>query len=217
MGLDQNSVISFDDAIGSWYENVYLPLVQAILEQGLTEDLPNYTLTDLYLIISDYQWLLRESDIEDDEHSKLANKLAEFHNEKEVRQLQNYLRRTNWISQMIIDNERADFLARTQLDLIRPATNIQLSLPGKYDNLLEHNNAHHYFLGMDRQANVPYEEAVASFVDTIYDPLLELIGDQGTLDDFQPRRTEADLVLWVLDHRQDLVQALKTLPGPGES
>ena len=59
---------------------------------------------------------------------------------------------------------------------------------------------------------MPFSDAVASFYDTIYVPLLALIDDQGTIDDFQPRRTEADLVLWVLDHRQDLVKALDTLP-----
>jgi hypothetical protein len=58
---------------------------------------------------------------------------------------------------------------------------------------------------------------VASFYDTVYVPLLTLIDDQGTIEDFEPRRTEADLVLWVLDHRQDLVEALATLPQPRET
>ncbi len=208
LGIEQNTDISFDDAVKSWYENVYLPLVQAIEQQGLTKEFPEYTLADLYIFISDYQWLLREFDAEDDVHSEIANKLTELHNEKDVRQILSFLRRTNWISQMIIKQERADFLANTRLDLIRPETDIQLSLPGKYDNLLRHINAHQYYLGMERQTDVPFEEAVASFVDTIYNPLLELIDEQETMNDFQQRRTKADLVLWILDHRQDLVKAL---------
>lgn len=216
LGIERNSHITFEEAVGSWYENVYLPLVQAIDEQGLTQQLRDYTQTDLYLFISDYQWLLREFDLEDDD-GEIASKLTELHNEKDVREVLNFLRRANWISQMIIEKERAEFLAKTQLDQIRPEIDIRLSLPGKYNNILKHINAHHYFLGMDKQANVPYEEAVASFVDTIYTPLIQLIDDQGNINDFQQRRTEADLVLWVLDHRQDLVQALNSLPGLEES
>ena len=118
---------------------------------------------------------------------------------------------------MILEQERAEFLAKVQLDQIRPEADIYLSLPGKYDNLLGHIYAHHYYLGLERQADVDFSGAVASFYDNIYVPLLVLIDDQGTIADFQPRRTEADLVLWVLDHRQDLVQALSSLPKPPES
>ena len=47
----------------------------------------------------------------------------------------------------------------------------------------------------------------------IYYPLKELVHEQEFIEKF-PRRTEDDLVLWVLDHRQDLVQALDSLPRP---
>lgn len=212
MGIERNSPVSFDEAVVSWYENVYQPVVTAIQDLNLTQDLPNFTLADLYLFISDYQWILREEDPESDESGEIADKLAQFHNEDEIRQILYYLQRVNWISQIIIEKERKEFLAKTNLNSIRPDTEILLSYPGKYNNLLEHINAHHYYIGLERQADVPYEQAVASFIDNIYEPLIELIDDQSTLEDFQQRRTKADLVLWVLDHRQDLVEALNSLP-----
>jgi hypothetical protein len=68
-------------------------------------------------------------------------------------------------------------------------------------------------MALERQADVPYEEAVISFCDNIYCPLRDLVQEQDLMADF-PRRTEDDLMLWILDHRQDLVQALDSLPRP---
>jgi hypothetical protein len=214
LSIERGLDISYEEATVSWYDNVYCPLVEVIEEHNLSKPLPDYTLTDLYLFVSDYKWLLLESDEDDEEQSEISSKMAELYNEKEVRRVIKSLRRANWISQMILEQEREEFLSATQLDTIRPQADIRLSLPGKYKNLLRHVVAHHYFLGLERQTEVPFSDAVASFYDTIYMPLLTLIDDQGTIDDFQPRRTEADLVLWVLDHRQDLVKALDTLPQP---
>lgn len=212
-GLEQGAAISFADGLISWYDNVYRPLVDVIKEHDLAAQFPNFTATDLYLIVSDYQWLLRETGDPDRDQSAISGQMAELYNEKEVRKLLRSLRRQNWISQMILEQERAEFLAATELETIRPEADIRLSLPGKYRNLLQHMHAHHYYLGLERQADVPFGEAVASFYDTIYLPLLNLIDEQKTIADFQPRRTGADLVLWVLDHRHDLVEALDSLPN----
>ena len=214
LSIERGADISYEEATTSWYDNVYRPLVEVIEEHNLAKLLPDYTLTDLYLFVSDYKWLLLESVGEDEDQSEISRKMAELYNEKEVRKVLKSLRRNNWISQMILEQEREDFLTETQLETIRPQADIRLSLPGKYKNLLGHIAAHQYYLGLERQGEVPFSDAVASFYDTIYTPLLSLIDDQGTIDDFQPRRTEADLVLWVLDHRQDLVKALDTLPQP---
>ena len=214
MSIERDTEISYKDAVTSWYDKVYCPLVELIEKHNLSKLLPKYTLTDLYLFVSDYKWLLLEADEEDEDQSDISSKMAELYIEKEVRKVHKSLRRNNWISQMILEQEREEFLFETQLQTIRPQADIRLSLPGKYKNLLRHIAAHQYYLGLDRQEEVPFSDAVASFYDTIYVPLLALIEDQDTIDDFQPRRTEADLVLWVLDHRQDLVNALDTLPQP---
>jgi hypothetical protein len=46
---------------------------------------------------------------------------------------------------------------------------------------------------------VTWEEAVAHWYDTLYLPLVQIIREQNILRDF-PRRTEADLYLWIMDH-----------------
>jgi hypothetical protein len=212
MSMERGYEVPYEEAVASWYDNTYLPLVHTIREQGLLRDLPNYTSADLYLIVSEYQWLLRHEEGEE-AIDAVAAKLSEIYVEKEVSEILRYMRRRNWISQTILDQEHQSFLETTNLGAVRPGQDVLLSFPGKYRNLLRHISFHQYYMALNQQRDVPYEEAVASFFSTIYEPLKELLHDPDLIAEF-PRRTEDDLVLWVMDHRRDLVQALDNLPGP---
>ena len=46
---------------------------------------------------------------------------------------------------------------------------------------------------------IPYEDAVLSWIDNIYLPMIAVIRDQAILKKF-PERTEADLYLWIIEH-----------------
>jgi hypothetical protein len=108
-----------------------------------------------------------------------------------------------------------DFLARTGIRRLRPEAAIKLSLPGLYDKLVEHIDAHRWFLGIERGRPVDYEEAVASWYDRVYRPVVDIIRRTGALDDF-PGRTETDLYLWVMEHdwyRQERERAPKAQPS----
>lgn len=45
--------VSFQAAVESWYDNVYIPLAEAIRDRGLLHWFPGRTITDLYLWISE--------------------------------------------------------------------------------------------------------------------------------------------------------------------
>ncbi len=98
-----------------------------------------------------------------------------------------------------IVGEYADFIERTPIDKLRPDQSIQFSEPGGYARLIEHIAVHRYFMGIERQQKVPWLEAVASWYDNVYMPTVKIIRDHNILRDF-PRRTEADLYLWIMDH-----------------
>jgi hypothetical protein len=101
--------------------------------------------------------------------------------------------------------EYASFLEKTQLDKLRPDVNIDFSQPGGYARLLEHIVVHQYFLGLDYQRDVTWEEAVADWYDFVYMPIVNLIRERNILREF-PNRTEADLYLWITDHHWSLNQ-----------
>jgi hypothetical protein len=94
----------------------------------------------------------------------------------------------------------ANFLEKTRLQEIRPAAAIRPTLPGQYDRVLEHIDVHRWYMGEKRGAEVPYPEAVASWFDSVYSPLIEIIREQDVLKEF-PGRTETDLYLWIIKHQ----------------
>jgi len=102
--------------------------------------------------------------------------------------------------ELILKAEYSQFLNQTRLNLLRPEADLSVSIPGQYPVLLEHIDVHRYFMGIDLQRPVEYEEAVAHWYDTVYLPVIEIIRSQGILRQF-PNRTEADLYLWIAEHR----------------
>ena len=99
--------------------------------------------------------------------------------------------------------EHVAFLNETQLEEIIPEAHIELTEVGRYKQLLEHIQVHRYFLGLEQEREIPWEEAVESWYENVYLPVVEAIRESGILDEF-PNRTEADLYLWVAHHREEL-------------
>lgn len=104
------------------------------------------------------------------------------------------------IDALILAQDRQGFLTQSHADVLRPEVNLTLSLPGQYEKLLKHIQTHRYFLSQERQAEIPNDEAVCSWIDLVYLPLLEIIRQQGVLKHFKGR-TEADLYLWIIEHQ----------------
>jgi nucleotide-binding universal stress UspA family protein len=105
--------------------------------------------------------------------------------------------------ELILKAEYSQFLGQTRLNQLRPEADLSVSIPGQYPVLLEHIDVHRYFMGIDLQRPVEYEEAVAHWYDTVYLPVVQIIRSQGILRQF-PSRTEADLYLWIAEHRIQL-------------
>ncbi|MCA9922120.1 MAG: hypothetical protein KC421_07105 [Anaerolineales bacterium] len=207
MGLEQQQEISYEEAVLSWYDHVYCPLILAIKQQNLPAHLPEMSLTDLYLMVSEYQWLRRESSITDDKVEEASKQLSHIYSAKDVRQTLRKLRQANWIDEMILTREKADFYAYTHIRTLRPDADLTLTLPGKYEKMLAHISEHRWFLGEKQGAEVSYEEAVTSWYDHVYLPIVHIIREQKYLSKF-PDRAEADLYLWTIDHRQDMGDAI---------
>lgn len=106
---------------------------------------------------------------------------------------------------LILKAEYADFLAQTGLDVSRPQVNLSLTSPGRYPLFLEHIAVHRYFMGLEQQREISYSEAVSHWYDVVYLPVIELMKKHGLLNDF-PDRTEADLYVWLAQHRAELEQ-----------
>lgn len=60
MGVERRQPIGYEDAVGHWYDTVYLPIVEVIRDQRLLAEFPGRTETDLYLWISRHRAELQE-------------------------------------------------------------------------------------------------------------------------------------------------------------
>jgi len=108
---------------------------------------------------------------------------------------------------IIIKAEYSNFLEKTRLDSLRPDADLNVTAPGKYPILEEHIAVHRYFLGLEQQQDIPFEEAVTHWYDTVYLPVVKMIRERGILRYF-PNRTETDLYLWISEHRAALEDRL---------
>jgi hypothetical protein len=109
--------------------------------------------------------------------------------------------------------ERARFLKCTQLDKQRDVSKIGFTTLGRYDVLLEHISAHRWFMGIEQDRPIEWEEAVLDWFDNIYLPMIEEIEEKQILADF-PRHTPGDLYLWIMDFRWYLRESSGEDIGP---
>jgi hypothetical protein len=106
-----------------------------------------------------------------------------------LRDLEEWIRREDAVA----------FLSTTRLMQVRPDAEVLLTLPGQYEQLLEHISVHRWFLGIEAGQEIAYEVAVGSWYDRVYLPLVEAIHEADVLKEF-PQRTAADLYLWLIEH-----------------
>ncbi|MEM5948002.1 transcriptional regulator [Spirochaetia bacterium 38H-sp] len=109
----------------------------------------------------------------------------------------------NDIIKKVIEYEYKDFKKKTRLKEILPDVDIYFSTPGRYDELYEHILVHKYYINMDKDYEIPFEEALISWYKNVYKPIIDIIREEDILDMF-PDRTEGDLYIWSVRHWDDL-------------
>ena len=100
-----------------------------------------------------------------------------------------------------------EFLASTRLDQILPGLDFSLNNPENYPLLVEHIDVHRYYMGIEQEREIPYEEAALDLFDNVYRPVVEMINTSGLREEFL-HLTVTDLYLWVLDQQSILQEAL---------
>ncbi len=118
--------------------------------------------------------------------------------------------------QWLIKAERSDFIDRAKLDELRPDNQLEITEPGRFEILLRHIEAHQYLRNMDLDRegihhDLSWEEAVGSWYDMVYMPMVDAIRRYDLMSHF-PGRTEADLYLWILHHRELIAQRYGLAP-----
>ena len=108
------------------------------------------------------------------------------------------------IEEALLKEGLARFLEATRLAPSAP-DEFRVTEPNGYERLLDHISVHRYYQGIELSRPVSWEEAVRSWHETVYRPMIETIRKSRTLREF-PDRTETDLYLFTMDHLHHLRQ-----------
>jgi len=106
-------------------------------------------------------------------------------------------------SDMFILVERERFLEVTGLKDTKPGSRIRLTIPGKYDFLLDEINKHMHYLNKNRpegQKETDFKKASLDWYDNVYLPARNLIDSYKLIKNF-PHRTKSDLYVWINAHK----------------
>ena len=106
------------------------------------------------------------------------------------------------IEEVLLKSGHEDFLEATGLERAT-AGEFRVTVPNGYERLLDHISVHRYYRGIETGRPVPLDEAVISWRDGVYRPMIEAIRKSGILQEF-PGRTEGDLYLFTMDHLHHL-------------
>ncbi len=206
LGEETSREVEYYQAVESWFDQVYMPLLLLVQESNLIKDFPGAREADLCLWLMQYQSFLGEAlqgkqdAPRDMVITEAAQQLLADYPLPAVKRILTILERTGWLDSLLLRQEQADFFIKTNILEIRPKAEIKTSLSGQYSRLVEHIAAHRWYLGEQRNSEVLYSEALASWYDHVYMPLIEVIREQNILASF-PGRTETDLYLWIISHQ----------------
>ena len=107
------------------------------------------------------------------------------------------------LTKEVIEYEKRDFYKKTLLDVYRPEAKIEFTAPGRYDVAYNHILGHKYYLNLEKSEEIPLKEAVVSWYDKVYAPIVKIIEEERVLARF-PSRTAADLYIWTVSYWDEL-------------
>jgi len=107
------------------------------------------------------------------------------------------------LREAVIELEREEFFKHTRLKELRPEARIDFTATGRYDEIIRHINGHKYFLNLSKKEELSFQQALLSWYDTVYKPIVDLIEGQRFLKAF-PGRTASDLYVWIVRRWDEL-------------
>jgi hypothetical protein len=99
----------------------------------------------------------------------------------------------------LINYEKNIFYEKTNFGGLTGYYELNFSAPGRYDVIYNHILVHKYYLNENIKDEILFDDALVSWFNNVYNPVMTIIRDQWLLVNF-PGRTEADLYVWIIKH-----------------
>lgn len=105
----------------------------------------------------------------------------------------------------VIYYEKRTFYAETNFGDITDCWTLDFSTTGQYDLIYNHILIHKYYINIDKTEEIPFEEAVTSWYENVYLPVIDTIQKQHILRLFK-NRTKSDLYIYFIKYWHELKQ-----------
>jgi hypothetical protein len=203
--VECNCEISTEEAVASWYDNVYMPVVEMIRRNNVLNDFPDRTEADLYV------WLTIHRSRLEQEYNALGyvpdeDLLETIKRERATNpfaRLMGFFRHQLDLANLPLKVERSKFLEQTRLDELVADHGLRFTEPGCYQLAKEHIGTHKYLRETESDSAISYDEAVISWYYNVYMPVIELVRERNVTKHF-PKNTEGDLYIWLVSRRKTL-------------
>lgn len=103
----------------------------------------------------------------------------------------------------IINYEKRVFYSETNFGDITDYWCLDFSRTGRYDVIYNHILTHKYYLNQSSETEISMEDAILSWFNTVYMPLVSSIR-QNKIMRYFPKRTLSDLYVWVVRYWDDV-------------
>jgi hypothetical protein len=106
---------------------------------------------------------------------------------------------TDDLRKAVIDNEKENFYEKTSFGELTGCKTLDFSSTGRYDIIYQHILAHKYYLNQSITGEIPFADALVSWYNNVYDPIVRIINEERLCQNF-PKRTPSDLYVWIVKH-----------------
>jgi hypothetical protein len=117
---------------------------------------------------------------------------------------------TDDLRELIISAEKKAFYEKTDFEKYTHCLDLDFSMPGRYDVIYNHILVHKYYLNQDLAKEIPFSDALISWYNHVYEPIIKIIKDERLYLNF-PGRTPGDLYVWIVKHWDFLKKKYGTL------
>jgi len=103
------------------------------------------------------------------------------------------------LRQAVVDYEKRLFYEKTHFAELTGCEDLDFSAPGRYDVIYNHILVHKYYLNQNANLEIHFSDALVSWYNNVYQPIIEIITEERLYVRF-PERTASDLYVWIVKH-----------------
>ncbi|MBQ6781876.1 MAG: transcriptional regulator [Treponema sp.] len=109
------------------------------------------------------------------------------------------------MTRQVINYEKRVFYTETNFGDITDYWLLDFSTTGQYDVIYNHILTHKYYINMNKSEEISMEEAILSWFNTVYMPVIKIIDKHHIMRWFK-KRTKADMYVWLIKYWDELKQ-----------